>query len=168
MTWLWATLGVALFLAVGGVGWMRRAAARAPAPELGVEDGRLAPCPETPNCVSSQAHPYDDAHYLAPVPFDGDPDAVLEILDEVMRARPLTERVERSGRYLRYTSRTYLLRFVDDVEFWVDADASEIHFRSASRLGEGDLGANRTRMRSVLSDVADRLEDRGMDGNNGV
>lgn len=161
MTWLVAILAVALLVVGVGVASLRIASARAPVPELGVEDGRLSPCPETPNCVSSQAHPHDDAHYLAPLPFGGDPDAVVEIVDEVVRERPATELVERSGRYLRYTSETYLMRFVDDLEFYVDAAASVVHFRSASRIGGGDMGANRTRMRSMLAGVEEELERTG-------
>jgi uncharacterized protein (DUF1499 family) len=162
LTWVFAILGIAVLAAGVAVIAARRAAARAPAPELGIQDGRLSPCPDAPNCVSSQAHPYDDAHYLAPLAFHGDPDAVVAILDKVVEDRPLTELVERSDRYLRYTFRTYLLRFVDDVEFWVDADASLIHFRAASRRRAGDMGANRTRMRSLLDDVGDRLERAGL------
>ena len=34
---------------------------------LGVRDGRLAPCKRSPNCVSSQADPSDREHYIAPI-----------------------------------------------------------------------------------------------------
>ena len=39
--------------------------------------------------------------------------------------------------------------FVDDVEFFVDAQQKVIHFRSASRVGYSDLGANRKRMETI-------------------
>jgi uncharacterized protein (DUF1499 family) len=42
-----------------------------------------------------------------------------------------------------------IFRFVDDVEFWIDAKNQVIHFRSASRVGHSDLGANRARMESI-------------------
>ena len=32
---------------------------------------------------------------------------------------------------------TPVLKFTDDVEFWLDARTGDIHFRSASRLGRG-------------------------------
>jgi len=38
---------------------------------------------------------------------------------------------------------------VDDVEFWIDAPNQVIHFRSASRVGRGDLGANRARVEAI-------------------
>lgn len=37
--------------------------------------------------------------------------------------------------------------FVDDVEFYFAPDGSTVEYRSASRLGEGDFNANRTRIR---------------------
>jgi uncharacterized protein (DUF1499 family) len=39
--------------------------------------------------------------------------------------------------------------YIDDVEFALDAGASVIHVRSASRLGESDLGLNRKRIESI-------------------
>lgn len=162
MTWFLIALGIAVALIVGGAAALRVAAARAPVPELGIVDGRLQACPETSNCVSSQAHPYDADHYLPPVPFDGDPDRVAAAVDDVVLKRPRTERVERAGRYLRYASQTYLMGFTDDMEFWIDDARGEVHFRSASRKGRDDLGTNRTRMRSIVDELEDRLEDDGL------
>ena len=34
---------------------------------LGVRDGRLAPCGDTQNCVCSQADPADREHYIEPL-----------------------------------------------------------------------------------------------------
>lgn len=162
MTWFFGLLGVALVVAITVVAALKVGSARAPVPELGVEDGRLTPCPETPNCVSTQAHPHDDAHYLAPIAFVGSAERVVGLIDDVVTARPRTKRVAREGAYLRYEFETYLMRFVDDVEFWVDAQDQAIHFRSASRFGGGDMGANRTRMRSLEEDIEDALEREGM------
>jgi uncharacterized protein (DUF1499 family) len=39
--------------------------------------------------------------------------------------------------------------FVDDVEFLVDDAAKVIHVRSASRLGESDMGVNRSRIEAI-------------------
>jgi uncharacterized protein (DUF1499 family) len=36
---------------------------------LGVADGRLAPCPKTPNCVSTQAS--EDSQRMEPLAFEG-------------------------------------------------------------------------------------------------
>jgi len=39
--------------------------------------------------------------------------------------------------------------FVDDVEFLIAPTAKVIHVRSASRLGESDLGVNRKRIETI-------------------
>lgn len=114
---------------------------------LGATDGRLAPCPETPNCVSSQAT--DAAHRMDPIPFDGDPDAALTRLKAVLAGMPRTVVVEERGDYLRAECTSLVFRFVDDVEFVVDRDKKVIDFRSASRVGRSDLGANRKRMEEI-------------------
>jgi len=49
--------------------------------------------------------------------------------------------------YLHAESGSRLLRFVDDVEFLVDSTAGVVRFRSASRVGRGDMGVNRARMK---------------------
>ena len=54
--------------------------------------------------------------------------------------------------YAQYT--TPLMKFVDDVEFWFDPNANVIQVRSASRLGESDLGANRKRIEAVRAALA--------------
>jgi uncharacterized protein (DUF1499 family) len=120
---------------------------------LGVKDGRLAPCPDTPNCVCSQAA--DDAHRMEPIPFDGDPDTARERLKAVLARMPRTVVVEERGDYLRAEAVSLVFRFVDDVEFLIDRDAQVIHFRSASRVGRSDLGVNRRRMEEIRKAFAE-------------
>jgi uncharacterized protein (DUF1499 family) len=52
-------------------------------------------------------------------------------------------------RYIHAEFTSALFRFVDDVEFQIDAESGLIHFRSASRVGRSDLGVNRKRMESI-------------------
>jgi uncharacterized protein (DUF1499 family) len=47
-----------------------------------------------------------------------------------------------------------LMRFVDDVEFYLDDQAQKIQVRSAARLGESDLGVNRQRMEEFRTKLA--------------
>jgi uncharacterized protein (DUF1499 family) len=110
----------------------------------------LAPCSDTPNCVSSQAT--DDAHRMAPILFDGDTDEATARLKAVLAARPRTTIVSADGNYLHAECASLLFRFVDDVEFLVDPDAKVIHFRSASRVGRSDFGVNRKRMEEIRKD----------------
>ena len=112
---------------------------------LGVRNGRLAPCRRTPNCVSSQADPQDREHYIAPIAFRG-------TLDELRRAVQSMERatvVRAEGGYLYAEFRTRLMRYVDDLELYYDAAAGLVHVRSASRLGRRDFGVNRRRVEAL-------------------
>ena len=56
--------------------------------------------------------------------------------------------------------RSGLFRFKDDVTFFVDTDDQELHFRSASRVGHSDLGANRKRMEGLTTAIKSALERR--------
>lgn len=116
---------------------------------LGVTDGRLTPCPDSPNCVSTQAPSSDEAHQMASIPYEGSQDAAKEKLLAVIAAQPRTEIVENRPDYLYVVFRTPVLRFADDVEFYFDAATQQIHFRSASRLGYSDMGLNRRRMEKI-------------------
>ena len=70
---------------------------------------------------------------------------------------PRTKLIKEDDTYLHYECTSLLLRFVDDVEFVFDDEAKLIHFRSASRIGYGDLGVNRRRMEGIRSRLAGRL-----------
>ncbi len=142
-------LGVAV-LAVGLLVWYLAAArlARAPA-ELGLHDGQLAPCPGTPNCVSTRSA--DPARRMDPIPYAGSRDAARDRLLAVIRAMPRATVEAVEDGYVRVVFRSAVFRFPDDVEFQLDDDAKAIHFRSASRVGRYDFHVNRRRMRLVGS-----------------
>ena len=146
--WWKATLLILVLMMLGWVASMAILSVSARKPDnLGVKDGRLAPCPDAPNCISSQA---DDAvHRMDPIPFSGDADAALARLKTVLAAQPRTALVEADGDYIHAECTSLLFRFVDDVEFVVDRDHNAIHFRSASRVGRSDLGVNRRRMEEI-------------------
>jgi uncharacterized protein (DUF1499 family) len=114
---------------------------------LGVVNGRLASCPSSPNCVSTQATDAD--HQIEPIPFDGAPNQAIGRLKRVIGAVPRLKTVTESEDYLHAEATSLLFRFVDDLEFLVDREAKVIHFRSASRVGHSDLGVNRARMERI-------------------
>jgi uncharacterized protein (DUF1499 family) len=111
---------------------------------LGVRDGRLAACPFSPNCVSSQAS--DSTHRVEPLRLTESSAAALSRMADLVRTFPRASVVDASENYLRAEFRSAILRFVDDVEFFADEAAGVIHIRSASRLGFSDLGVNRRRV----------------------
>ena len=119
---------------------------------IGVVDGRLAPPKRTPNCVSSQADPADQEHYIAPIAFRGDFSSVEKAVAG-MRGAKL---IRREGNYLYAEYRTPLMRYVDDVELLYDPQAGVMHVRSASRLGRRDFGVNRKRIEALRSIIEAR------------
>jgi uncharacterized protein (DUF1499 family) len=114
---------------------------------LGVKDGRLAPCKRSPNCVSSQADPADLEHYIAPIPFRG----AMAHLRKAVESMERSSVVSATGNYLYAEYRTRLLRYVDDLELFYDERAGLVHVRSASRLGRRDFGVNRERVEALRS-----------------
>lgn len=111
---------------------------------LGVQNGKLAPCPSTPNCISSQAP--DIAHQIQPIAASN----LVKIkaaIGQISEAAIISE----TENYLYAEFTSPLMGFVDDVEFYVDASSDVVHVRSASRLGESDLGANRQRISKIRS-----------------
>ena len=115
--------------------------------DVGLQNGRLRPCPGTPNCVSSESGTAPDK-LVGPFPAPG---GVTDLarLATVIATWPRTAVISASPDYLHAESTSLLWRFKDDVEFRFDSAASVIHVRSASRLGKGDLGANRKRVEGM-------------------
>lgn len=113
----------------------------------------LAPCPSSPNCVSSLAT--DERHRVEPLPGYADRAGSLKLLSDVLATLPRVsfEQVGPARLQARFTSR--VLRFVDDVTFYVHENGG-IEVRSASRVGYYDFGANRRR----VEDLRERLEER--------
>lgn len=115
----------------------------------------LAPCPSSPNCVSTQAQ--DQEHGIAPFRYQVTRAEAMHRLKDVIRSLPRTQLVEENEGYLHYEFTSLLLRFVDDVEFLFDEGTKTIHFRSASRTGYSDFGVNRRRMEEIRILVAGQL-----------
>jgi uncharacterized protein (DUF1499 family) len=119
---------------------------------IGVTDGKLLACPSSPNCVSSQSN--DAEHKIAPLTYTGDPAKALADLKAVIASMPSTKVITADGNYLYAEFTSALMGYVDDVEFYLNADKSIIEVRSASRLGESDLGVNRDRIESIRAQLA--------------
>ena len=136
-------IGTNLLMALGLLGLIGCAGERPH--NLGAKERILAPCPASPNCVSSQAA--NERHRIAPLAFSGDPDVAFARLKRVLLGRSDTIIVDDLPDYLRVELRTML--FIDDGEFLLDRTNKVIHVRSASRLGYSDLGKNRSRLKDI-------------------
>ncbi|MBW4519034.1 MAG: DUF1499 domain-containing protein [Scytolyngbya sp. HA4215-MV1] len=114
---------------------------------LGVYDGKLSPCPSSPNCVCSQDA--DATHHIEPLTYRTSPPQAMADLKRIIQALPKTHIVSESASYLYAEFTSGLMGFVDDVEFYLDEAAGVIQVRSASRLGKSDLGVNRKRIEMI-------------------
>jgi uncharacterized protein (DUF1499 family) len=123
---------------------------------LGVNDGKLLSCPATPNCVSSQAT--DATHAIAALPLAEDPALMMTTVQRVVQEMPRAKVIKATNDYLYVQFTSKLMGFVDDVEFFVDGKAVQV--RSASRLGESDLGVNRQRVEAIRSALPSRRESK--------
>lgn len=115
--------------------------------QLGITAGKLAACPASPNCVSSQSP--DGGHRIAPLRYSSTPQEAFERLQAIVRSQPRTEVITATDNYLYAEFTSSIMGFVDDVEFYLDPAAEAIQVRSASRLGESDLGVNRQRIEAI-------------------
>jgi uncharacterized protein (DUF1499 family) len=107
----------------------------------------LPDCPPTPNCVCSTASRL--AQRVAPLPFQGDWQVARDRLIALVQSLPRTKIVTVDGPRIHATFTSLLFKFVDDVQFFIEAHAGVIHIRSASRTGYSDLGVNRRRVEEI-------------------
>jgi uncharacterized protein (DUF1499 family) len=114
---------------------------------IGVQAGKLAPCPNSPNCVSSQSQ--DTEHKIEPLAYNGTVTEAMAKLKQVIESLERTKIITETDNYLYAEFTTKLMGFVDDVEFLIDDNSKVIHVRSASRLGQSDLGVNRKRIETI-------------------
>ena len=151
---------VVVVLVLGAIGAGQAGMFKGTAPtDLGVHGGKLKPPSATPNSVTSQAdlyrdHPQHLAAKIAPLALRGDGPATLARIKSIVEAMAGAKLVKSEPDYLYAQFTTPLMKYVDDAEFWFDPAAQVIQVRSASRIGKGDLGANRKRIEAVRAALA--------------
>lgn len=116
----------------------------------------LAPCPSSPNCVSTQAE--DEGHAIAPFRYTKPRAEAKEALKTALGILPRAKLVEEDEAYLHYEFTSLIFRFVDDVEFLFDDQRRVVRFRSASRVGYSDFGVNRRRMELIRSLIDGKVQ----------
>ncbi|EAZ91100.1 DUF1499 domain-containing protein [Crocosphaera chwakensis] len=114
---------------------------------LRVTNGQLHPCPSTPNCVNSQSTDVD--HSIQPLTYEGNSQAAIAQLKDIITQQERTEIISETDNYLYAQFTSHWMGFIDDVEFYVNENQGVIDVRSASRLGESDLGVNRERIETI-------------------
>ena len=114
----------------------------------GLFDGQLRPCPGPPNCVCSE-YPADAEHYVEPLDITGlSADDAMRLLKHVIADLGGEVGID-YGDYIAATFTSDLWGFADDLELRVDPQGNRVHLRSASRVGYGDMGANRERVERI-------------------
>lgn len=108
-----------------------------------IEGKRIAKCPDKPNCVSSLELVSDD-HYIEPIESR---ELILQEVKKYIQDHESWKIMEEDENYIHATHTSSLFKFVDDIEFIVIKD--KLHFRSASRKGYYDFGANRSRIEKI-------------------
>ena len=115
-------------------------------PELGLLNGQLRPCPASPNCVCSEQQV--EGAFVEPFVYTTTADDAWRKLKQSIAETGGVVLTEQDG-YLHAVYETPVMRFVDDVELRLDENNQVIHVRSASRVGNSDLGANRKRVARI-------------------
>lgn len=113
---------------------------------LGVKDGKLAECPKSPNCVSTQTEQSDKK--MTPLSFSKDLETTKHMVKEVLNQMERTTIETETENYIHSVVQTKWIKFKDDVEFYFDENDRVVHFRSASRVGHSDFNVNKKRMKA--------------------
>ncbi|KJH69987.1 DUF1499 domain-containing protein [Aliterella atlantica] len=119
---------------------------------LGVNLSQLTPCPSTPNCVNSQS--VDTEHSIAPLTYNSSSLEAWANLKGAIATFSRAKIIQEADNYIYAEFTLPVVGFVDDVEFQLDEQAKVINVRSASRLGESDLGVNRQRVENIRTKFA--------------
>lgn len=113
---------------------------------LGITNGHLMGCPPSPNCVSSQSN---DFHQIEPFYYSTDRETALAKLTNIIKSQPNSAVITAKDDYIYSEFTSAFMGYVDDVEFYAPPNSQSIEVRSASRLGESDLGVNRQRIETI-------------------
>lgn len=116
------------------------------------DNNLLAPCPNSPNCVSSLSGSKD--HWVAPLEVSDNRATSLQRVQSVLDSLPRVEYDVVGQSRIQARFKSLVLRFTDDVTFYV-RENGVVEVRSASRVGYWDLGANRRRVESLREQLAE-------------
>ena len=117
--------------------------------DTGLRDGVLKTCESEDHCFHSD-QVKDEIDWITSEHINE------EILDEIVKEGEAMgwKLVKKEGPYLHFTAKSKIFGFVDDIEFHYHEEMGELHFRSESRVGKSDLGANEARIRKILEKVS--------------
>lgn len=113
--------------------------------QVTIANTQLAPCPDSPNCVSSDSQ--GKRHAIAPITPTATMNQSWRDIANYMTQTKGFKLVEHTDTVIKAEYKSGVFGFVDDVTF--EKRDNSIAIRSASRTGYYDFGANRKRMESI-------------------
>ena len=127
---------------------------------LGKEYEGLAPCDGRPNCWCSSTPKQDNpARYIDPWDPNGSSKGIQDLKKVVDSYQVGQQGIDGGGfqvleydekaRYLYVQFQSYKNGYIDDAEFWFNPEKNQFDVRSASRLGQSDLGVNAKRLEYI-------------------
>ena len=114
---------------------------------IGITESKLAACPDSPNCVSSDAD--DEAHKILPFQLNASSTDAWKMTKRLASELPRTKIISETSDYLHAECSSAVFGFVDDLELHLRPVEGIIAIRSASRLGHSDFGVNRKRIETL-------------------
>jgi uncharacterized protein (DUF1499 family) len=109
----------------------------------------FSPCPDSPNCII-----YSTRYNVAP-------EVLHQIsLDAINYYSPYSVEADSQSLQIKAVFRIALFGFKDDVSIVIhpaNNGKSEFHIRSASRVGNSDLGVNRRRVKRILNFINNNI-----------
>jgi uncharacterized protein (DUF1499 family) len=121
---------------------------------LGIKNSRLAQCPPSPNCVSSDTA--EAAHRISAFEIVVPAAEAWRLARQAVAALPRTKIVTETEDYLHAECSSAFFGFVDDMELHLRSSSNLIAVRSASRLGYSDFGVNRKRVEDLRTELTKR------------
>jgi uncharacterized protein (DUF1499 family) len=116
---------------------------------LGVKASRLASCPSSPNCVSSDDA--DTSHRIPAFQLALPAADAWRTVRSTIENQPRNRIIAETDDYLRAECSSTFFGFVDDLELHLRPSQNLIAVRSAARLGHSDFGVNRKRVENLRS-----------------
>jgi len=110
----------------------------------------LKPCPSTPNCITSFIHNNDESHFLHAIKSKLSTSESKKKIKQYISNNKNLKLINEEENYLYFEYTSQIMKFVDDVELYFVEDGI-LHFRSASRIGRKDFGANIKHIHEIRS-----------------
>ncbi len=115
--------------------------------DIGVVNGIFSACPETPNCINSQAE--NEAQkidgFLLNTKHPSSWKRLVDMVDKIPRSKI----THQTGNYIHAEISSALWGFIDDLQLYLTASDNHVAIKSAARSGYTDFGVNRKRLENL-------------------